>query len=120
MWSKFKETNPNLLGVTQYFMVLEEEVWNLKRAYLETCLCRTCFNRRLFGEGLTVVEKVLEIVFVPPSTQDVDDSAANIQPPDEALQKLYNFCASHMPGKRRVITELVCADKFDDTHIKCL
>jgi hypothetical protein len=25
-----------------------------------------------------------------------------------------------MPGKRRVITELVCADKFDDTHIKCL
>jgi hypothetical protein len=25
-----------------------------------------------------------------------------------------------MPGKRRVITELVCADKFDDAHIKCL
>jgi hypothetical protein len=43
---------PNLLGVTQYFMVLEQEVWNLKKSYRENCLCRTYFNCRLFGEGL--------------------------------------------------------------------
>jgi hypothetical protein len=73
LWAKFKETYPNLLGVTQYFMVLEEELWNLKKAYRETCLCRTCFNCRLFGQGLTVVVKLLEIV--PPSNQDADDSA---------------------------------------------
>jgi hypothetical protein len=70
-------------------MVLEEWVWNLKKAYRETCMCRTCFNCRLFGEGLAVVVKLLEIVLTPPSNQDADDSAANIQPPDEALQKLH-------------------------------
>ncbi len=78
------------------------------------------FNCRLVGEGHAVVVNLLEIVIVPPSNQDADDSAGNIHLPDEALQKLYNFCESHMPCKRRVITELVCADKFDDTHIKCL
>jgi len=74
LWAKFNETHPNLLGVTQYFMVLEEEVWNLKKAYRETCLCKTCFNCRLFSEGLAVVAKLLEILLVPPSNQDADES----------------------------------------------
>ncbi len=37
-------------------MVLEQEVWNLKKAYRETCLCRTCFNCRLFGDCALVVD----------------------------------------------------------------
>ncbi len=51
-----------------------EEVWNLKESYRETCLCRTSFNCRLFGEGLPGVTKLLEIVLVPPENQDTDDT----------------------------------------------
>ena len=42
----FNEKYPNLLAATQYFGVLDKEVCNLKKAYRETCLCRTCFNNR--------------------------------------------------------------------------
>jgi hypothetical protein len=47
--------HPSLLGRTAYLKVLREEVWHLKHAYRETCLCRTCFNLRLFREALKVL-----------------------------------------------------------------
>jgi hypothetical protein len=32
----FNEKYPNLLAATQYFGVLDKEVWNLKKTYRET------------------------------------------------------------------------------------
>jgi hypothetical protein len=34
--AKFNDNHPNMLSSTQYDEVLEEEVWNLKKAYRET------------------------------------------------------------------------------------
>ncbi len=53
--AKFNDRQPNLLSSSQYDEVLAEEVWNLKQAYRETCLCRTCFNCRLYREAMGVV-----------------------------------------------------------------
>ena len=70
LWALFNEKHPNLLAAKQYFGVLDKEVWNLKKAYRETCLCRTCFNNRLFREGLAVVAKLIEILLLPSTSQD--------------------------------------------------
>jgi hypothetical protein len=72
LWAMFNEKYPNLLAAKQYFGVLDKEVWNLKKAYRETCLCRTCFNNRLFREGLAVVAKLIEILLLPSASQDAE------------------------------------------------
>ena len=129
----FNEKHPNLLAAKQYFGVLEKEVWNLKKAYRETCLCRTCFNSRLFREGLAVVSKLIEILLLSSTSQDAEVADAEVAaagPQDEptsaevenleALQELHSFCSSCAKGKRRANEKLVCTDRFHDAHFKCL
>ena len=52
LWAKFNESYPDRIKESKYYEVLEEEVWNLKRAYRETCLCKTCENMRLYMQTL--------------------------------------------------------------------
>jgi hypothetical protein len=121
----FNEKYPNRLAAKQYFGVLDKEVWNLKKAYRETCLCRTCFNNRLFREGLAVVAKLIEILLLPSASQDAevgqqDEATSAVVEDLAALRELHTFCASCATGKRRANEKLVCAHNFHDARQKCL
>ena len=120
LWAKFDQKHPGLLKESKYYEVLEEEVWNLKRAFRETCLCRTCFNCRLYREGLAVVAQILALLLKPPPSDDADDAAAEPEPPNADLQRLYDFCASHESGRRRATAELVCAESLEKATFTCL
>ena len=111
----------------------DKEVWNLKKAYSETCLCRTCFNNRLFCEGLAVVAELIEILLLPSTSQDADVADAEVAdggPQDEpssaevenleALRELHSFCASCATGQRSANEKLVCVHQFHDSRFKCL
>jgi hypothetical protein len=133
LWTMFNEKYPNRLPAKQYFGVLDKEVWNLKKAYRETCLCRTCFNNRLFREGLAVMAKLIEILLLPSASQDAEvadtEGATGGQQGEpssavvehlQALQQLHSFCASCVTGKGRANEKLVCTHKFHEDRLKCL
>jgi hypothetical protein len=120
MWSKFNDSHPGLLSATKYNEVLSEEVWHLKQAYKETCLCRTCFNCKLYREALWVVSQILALLLKPSSTADTHDTDADEDVCNNNLQRLYDFCVSHQSGRRRKTAELVCADTLQDSHSSCL
>ena len=121
--------HPGLLKETQYRMIVHEEVWELKHAYRETCMCRICFNLRCYREALNVLYKILLVL-----AQRDDDAPDELDAADEAnlqelpgartaadpkLQKLIVFCESS-PGRRGKVTELICADCFNDADAKCI
>lgn len=54
--------HPGLLKRSQYEVIVREDVWELKHAYRETCLCRSCFNYRCYKEALKVVHKILLLI----------------------------------------------------------
>ena len=129
----FMLAHPGLLRESQYRVVVHEEVWELKHAYRETCLCRTCFNLRCYREALKVLYQILLVIAQADAEQsgapDEADAAdeANLQEhpdacaaaPDPKLQKLITFCESS-PGRRGKVTELICADSLDDADAKCI
>ena len=122
LWAKYDERYPNDMSEGSFYEILAEEVWNLKRAYRETCLCRTCFNCRLYREGLAVVAKILELLLTP-SGGEADDAPPSSSEDDEAaadLKRLHAFCASHQAGRHRATVELICASKLEDADAKCL
>ncbi|MGA1354759.1 MAG: hypothetical protein ACO32I_08325, partial [Candidatus Limnocylindrus sp.] len=55
----FMAAHPGLVKRSQYEVIVREEVWELKHAYRETCLCRSCFNYRCYKEVLRVVHEIL-------------------------------------------------------------
>ena len=124
LWAKFNEAHPDRLKESKYYEILAEEVWELKRAYRETCLCRTCFNCRLHREGLAVAASILKLLTTPKPSNDAD--SAPPEPSEEEaerlakLKRLQEFCASHESGRRRATTELVCADRLDQAKLACL
>ena len=54
--------HPGLVKESQYRVIVHEEVWELKHAYRETCLCRICFNMRCYLEALKVLYKILLVL----------------------------------------------------------
>jgi len=89
--AKFNDKHPNLLSSSQYDEVLAEEVWNLKQAYRETCLCRTCFNCRLYREAMGVVSQIIALLFKPSARQDADDACPDEEPCITNLLRLHDF-----------------------------
>ena len=105
-----------------------------RKAYRETCLCRSCFNLRCYREALQVLAKILVVLVKASSREDAEgdaedaeggaaegsDEADKPEPPDPAVVKLLDFCQSCYSGRRRRITELVCADQLEDVASDCL
>ncbi len=126
LYTQFNDKHPNLLSSSKYDEVLSEEVWQLKRAYRQTCLCRTCFNCRLYREGLAVVSQLLALLLKNPVVRDEDDEAAEHadeapeDPPNPDLVKLHAFCASHQTGRRLATSDLVCSDTLENATARCL
>lgn len=140
----FMATHPGLLQKSQYHVIVKEEVWELKHAYRETCLCRTCFNHRCYRESLEVVYKILAMllkstveadsapdegdVVVETDDAEGDDAAslistasmtaANVNP---KLNGLVEHCHSRSDvALRSSVTELICADSLDDAAAECI
>mmetsp|Transcript_47642 Transcript_47642/g.125862 ORF Transcript_47642/g.125862 Transcript_47642/m.125862 type:complete len:691 (-) Transcript_47642:17-2089(-) len=124
LFAKFDERYPGYLSERGFNEILALEVWNLKRAYRETCLCRTCFNCRLYREGLAVVAKILALLLKPSPAADADEGdVSSSEDEDEStaqLQRLHDFCASHQSGCRRATADLVCASSLDQAKSDCL
>lgn len=140
----FMAAHPGLLQKSQYDVIVKEEVWELKHAYRETCLCRTCFNHRCYRESLKVVYKILVLLLKSsveadsaPDEGDVvvemddaegDDAAslnstasttaANVDP---RFNGLVEHCRSRSDvASRSSIIELICADSLDDAAANCI
>jgi hypothetical protein len=72
-----------------------------------------------------VVAKLIEILLLPSSSQNVevgqqDEASSAVVEDLAALRELHSFCASCATGKRRANEKLVCAHNFHDTRQKCL
>ena len=126
----FMAAHPGLLKESQYRVIVHEEVWELKHAYRETCMCRTCFNLRCYREALKVAYQILLVLAradegAPDETDVIDEANLQERPdartpaPDPKLKKLIDFCESS-PGRRGKVTELICADNLDDADAKCI
>ncbi len=89
--AKFNDKHPNLLSSSQYDEVLVEKVWNLKQAYRETCLCRTCFNCRLYRETMGVVSQIISLLFKSSVRQDDDDACPDEESCITNLLRLHDF-----------------------------
>ncbi len=89
--AKFNDKHPNMLSSSQYDEVLAEEVWNSKQVYRETCLCRTCFNCRLYREAMGVVSQIIALLFKPSARQDADDACPDEEPCITNLLRLHDF-----------------------------
>ena len=113
--AKFNDKHPNLLSSSQYDEVLAEKVWNLKQAYRETCLCRTCFNCRLYRETMGVVSQIIVLLFKTSARQDADDACPDEESCITNLLRLHDFCVSQQSGRRRKTADLVCAPTLQDT-----
>jgi len=115
----FAEHGEDLVKPSTYRQILHEDVWNLKHAYRETCMCRLCFNLRCYREAMAVVARLLQLIVAPPQT-DADDDSAIPPPPDPAVTKLLDVCNARDAGRRRSTTELICADCIDDADLNCV
>ena len=109
--------HPDLLKPSKYREVLHQDVWHLKHAYRETCLCRTCFNLRCYREAQKVIAEILRLLVAPPQA-DSDDAV--ISDPEPTAVALIDFCDSAQAGRRRGTTEMVCADSLDEVELKCV
>lgn len=69
----FMDAHPGLLKKSQYDVVVKEDVWELKHAYRETCLCRSCFNYRCYKEVLPIVHAIL-LLLIENQTAAVDEN----------------------------------------------
>ena len=113
----FFAQHPDLLKRSKYLEVLHEDVWHLKHAYRETCLCRSCFNLRCYREALKVIAEILRALVAPPEADSEDASASAPEPTTVAL---LDFCDARDAGRRRATTEMVCADSLDEVELKCV
>ena len=99
-------------------------MWHLKRAYRETCLCLTCFNCHLYRDGLGVAAQLIALPLKPPASQDNDVADANQDAPNADLVMSHYFSASHISGRRRATSALVCAchsaEKLESADAACL
>jgi hypothetical protein len=102
--------------------------WNMKKAYRETCMCRTCLNFKWHAEALNVAAKLLEPLLETQSAQSEDDadSEAASEPLDPELpllRRLLEF--ADLSSKRKMADLLVCSEglgdqtKADCIHGKC-
>ena len=95
----FMASHPGLLKETQYRMIVHEEVWELKHAYRETCMCRICFNLRCYREALNVLYKILLVL-----AQRDDDAPDELDAADEAnLQELPGARTAADPKLQKLI-----------------
>jgi hypothetical protein len=113
----FFAQHPDLLKRSKYLEVLHEDVWHLKHAYRETCLCRSCFNLRCYREALKVVAEILRVLVAPPQADSEDTSTSE---PEPTIVALLAFCDARDAGRRRATTEMVCANSLDDVQLKCV
>ena len=122
MFALFDAKHPGLLRLAQYKITFNEVVWHAKHAYRETCLCRTCFNKRCYREAMRVLAKILALLAKPSPREDAEGGGGDDEPEpvDPSLTKLLQFCESCDSGRRRAITEMVCADRLEDVDIRCV
>ena len=92
----------------------------MKQAYRETCLCRTCFNCRLYREAMGVVSQIIALLFKPSARQDADDACPDEEPCSTNLLRLHDFCVSQQSGRRRKTAELVFAPTLQVAQPTCL
>lgn len=75
LYQAFKEKNPNdTLSFAQFKML---KPWNIKKAYRETCLCRSCESFALYREALQKVAKFLKPLCT--LTEQQEDEEANME-----------------------------------------
>lgn len=131
----FMAAHPGLLKETQYRTIVHEDVWELKHAYRETCLCRSCFNMRCYREALQVLYKILlalvkaaELASAPDENDLADENNMQERPDaapptlDPKVQTLLTFCESVNSGQRSKasLMGLICADCLDDADSRCI
>lgn len=134
---------PGVMERSTYFKVVNEEVWELKHAYRETCLCRSCFNYRCYKETLKVVHKILLLLLEKLEQESVPDESdathangngdeadgamavvveQDTPPPAStmALKALVDFCSRSEVGSRKRVAELICANEMDAAIAPCI
>jgi hypothetical protein len=56
-------------------VIVHEEVWQLKHAYRETCMCRLYYNLRLYVEASGVLWKILLLLEQASNSGDAPDES---------------------------------------------
>lgn len=136
----FMEAHPGVMERSTYFKVVNEEVWELKHAYRETCLCRSCFNYQCYKEAIKVVHKILVLLLekleqegapdesdAPHANRDdAGDVAGTVAVMRDtlastvALSALVDICSRTEVGSRRRVVELICANDLDAAAAPCV
>lgn len=121
LYALFNAKQPGLVKLSQYKYEFNVCCWEAIHAYREGCLCRSCFNYRLYREGLALVAKLLSLLLQPPPNDAAtiigDDDATPWQP-DPGVQRLHDFCCLTLMD--HVGNELVCAPCLQDADSKCI
>jgi len=127
MYSFFEAKNPGRVKESQYRIEFARECWEAIHTYREGCLCKACFNYRLYREALAVVAKLLALLLRPPPTDDAERAGdeGDAEKPDAEsqemlaqLRQLRDFCELKLMSQ--VGNEMVCADCLQDADAKCL
>lgn len=90
--------------------------WNIKKAYRQTCLCRTCLQFTWYFEALAVVGQMIQPLINHPSAdaEGADaEAAAAVDAPDLLLRELFEL--SQLKSRRLIGDALVCAHCLDDS-----
>lgn len=135
--------HPGLLRESQYRLIVHEEVWELKHAYRETCLCRSCFNMRCYREALKVVHKILVLIMQRAQDASAPDESelsgageeesgvgdtllgaqhSTLETHSKRVERLLDFCEGADAQRREKLTRLVCAnsDSFNHVTARCV
>lgn len=123
----FMAAHPGLLQESQYRVVIRDEVWELKHAYRETCLCRCCFNMRCYREALKVVVAILTLLLQRAESAGAPDEShldggsdertelngvqhTRLDAHGERLKRLIDFCNGVEAPRKERLTLFICAD----------
>lgn len=131
LYQTFKQQYPN--DDLSLAMFKRLKPWNLKKAYRETCLCRSCELFSLYREALSKVASLLQPLCTSCEHSDdgegTDAADANDAVSDRAvttvahevhpmLAKLVEFCGC--ARKREMVDALVCGGNLDAAKPSCV
>jgi hypothetical protein len=113
------------LGVkeSQYRLEFARECWEAIHAYREGCLCKACFNYRLYREALSVVAKLLALLLIPLPADDEDDAVepdAGAEEMRAQLGELRDFCQLQLMSQVGNAMVSPCASCLQEANAQCL
>jgi hypothetical protein len=118
LYSGFREKHPDIaISFAQFKLELP---WNIKHAYRETCLCRTCLNHDWHRDGIKVVAGLIAPLLTPPSADaESNEEEATDAAPVPLLKELHDFAL--LQSRREIGESIVCSETLGDkTEQACI